>query len=245
MGYGKILVPQITPRTSLTCATGYCQALRESFGDGTFQNPNKSTSTEQQLLIWELTADAQLIKLLHAVRRLKANHCADPVCGVLLRGDLVRVLQVYEGMVQQLEVNPVSIRQQQEALAANPAAVLPPLGPAGGPIAELPSDQAALVWIQYMRFSRRSESVTASRKVRSRLHKLQCSIEMLADRAATLQVARSTCRAGAVFTSALRPDMWRMVCAFGCADVHPRKEGPALSMAGVCGVGAHGVAARA
>lgn len=73
-------------------------------------------------------------------------------------------------MVQQLEVNPASIRQQQEALAANPAAVLPPLAPAGGPMADLPSDQAALVWIQYMRFSRRSESVTASRKVRSRIH---------------------------------------------------------------------------
>lgn len=74
--------------------------------------------------------------------------------------------QVYEGMVQQLEVSPVALQQRQQALAANPAAVLPPLEPAGGPIADLPSDQAALVWIQYMRFSRRSESVTASRKVR-------------------------------------------------------------------------------
>ena len=73
--------------------------------------------------------------------------------------------QVYEDMVKQLEASPVAIRQHQEALAANPGAQLPPLEPAGGPIADLPSDQAALVWIQYMRFSRRSESVNASRKV--------------------------------------------------------------------------------
>ena len=64
-----------------------------------------------------------------------------------------------------LEVSPAALQQQKEALAANPAAALPPLEPAGGPIADLPSDQAALVWIQYMRFSRRSESVLASRKV--------------------------------------------------------------------------------
>jgi hypothetical protein len=74
--------------------------------------------------------------------------------------------QVYEDMVKQLEVSPLALRQAQEALAANPGALLPALAPAGGPIADLPSDQAALVWIQYMRFSRRSESVNASRKVR-------------------------------------------------------------------------------
>jgi hypothetical protein len=68
-------------------------------------------------------------------------------------------------MAQQLEVSPAALQQQKEALAANPAAALPPVEPAGGPIADLPSDQAALVWIQYMRFSRRSESVLASRKV--------------------------------------------------------------------------------
>lgn len=67
--------------------------------------------------------------------------------------------------MKQLEVSPAALRAQQEALAANPAAVLAPLGPAGGPIADLPSDQAALVWIQYMRFSRRCESLNASRKV--------------------------------------------------------------------------------
>jgi len=75
-------------------------------------------------------------------------------------------LQVYEGMVKQLEVLPAAIQQQQQLLAADPTAVLPPLEPAGGPIAELPADQAALVWIQYMRFSRRSESVKESRRVR-------------------------------------------------------------------------------
>lgn len=74
-------------------------------------------------------------------------------------------VQVYDEMVKQLEVSPAAVQQQQQLLAADPAAVLPPLEPAGGPIAQLPPDQAALVWIQYMRFSRRSESVTASRKV--------------------------------------------------------------------------------
>jgi hypothetical protein len=88
--------------------------------------------------------------------------------------------QVYESLVKQLEPSPEAIQQQQQqaaaaaaaAVAADPAAAaaaaaaVAPLGPAGGPITALPSDQAGLVWIQYMRFCRRSESVTASRKVR-------------------------------------------------------------------------------
>jgi hypothetical protein len=176
--------------------------LRESFGDGTYHNPNKLTATVQQLLIWVFWVLARWCAACigsyaaaACSARLTAGQCADFVCTVLLRCDLVRGIQVYEGMVQQLEVNPVSIRQQQEALAANPAAALPPLQPTGGPIADLPTDQAALVWIQYMRFSRRSESVTASRKVRSRLHKLKCSTELLTNCAVTLQVACDTSRA--------------------------------------------------
>jgi hypothetical protein len=77
---------------------------------------------------------------------------------------MLHLLQVYEALVQQLE--PAAPGQQQAngvAAAAAAAAAVPQ--PAGGPITALPLDQAALVWIQYMRFSRRSESVTASRRV--------------------------------------------------------------------------------
>lgn len=90
------------------------------------------------------------------------------LCAIALRS--IMKSQVYEGMVKQLEVLPAAIQQQQQLLAADPTAVLPPLEPAGGPIADLPADQAALVWIQYMRFSRRSESVKESRRVRQSQH---------------------------------------------------------------------------
>jgi hypothetical protein len=106
------------------------------------------------------------------------------------------VPQVYEDMVKQLEVSPLALRQAQEALAANPGALLPALAPAGGPIADLPSDQAALVWIQYMRFSRRSESVNASRKVRG---------------AATV-VARQSCSLGRVLCRSM---CWSMCVLSG------------------------------
>lgn len=71
---------------------------------------------------------------------------------------------MYENLVKQLEPPPAAVQQQPNG-TADPAA----LQPAGGPIADLPADQAALVWIQYMRFARR-ESVTASRRVSAADH---------------------------------------------------------------------------
>ncbi len=47
--------------------------------------------------------------------------------------------------------------------AATTAAEEPP--PPTGLAAALPPDQTALVWIQYMRFARRTESITSARKV--------------------------------------------------------------------------------
>jgi hypothetical protein len=75
-------------------------------------------------------------------------------------------LQVYESLVKQLEPPPGAVQQQQQQPnGADPAAPPPPPEPAGGPIADLPPDQHALAWIQYMRFCRR-QSLLASRKVR-------------------------------------------------------------------------------
>eukprot|EP00775_Hariotina_reticulata_P002070 gene2070-2390_t len=79
------------------------------------------------------------------------------------QGNIQAAKDVYESLVKQLERVPGP--QPNGVAAAAAAAAAPPPQPAGGPITALPPDQAALVWIQYMRFSRRSESVTASRRV--------------------------------------------------------------------------------
>jgi hypothetical protein len=60
--------------------------------------------------------------------------------------------QVYEGLVSQLEP-PKDPQQQQQQLSSSRE------------VANLPPDQQALVWIQYMRFCRRGESLTACRRV--------------------------------------------------------------------------------
>lgn len=83
---------------------------------------------------------------------------------------LLSLLQVYENLVKQLEPQPEAVQQQQQQQQPNGVADPATLQPAGGPIADLPSDQHALVWIQYLRFARR-ESVTSSRRVSLSLYR--------------------------------------------------------------------------
>lgn len=69
--------------------------------------------------------------------------------------------KVYENLVTQLEVAPA------DGAAADAAASQQKpedQKPRGGPVADLPADQQALAWIQYMRFLRRVD-VQASRRV--------------------------------------------------------------------------------
>lgn len=69
-------------------------------------------------------------------------------------------LQVYEAMAELLEgevPKPASDLKAEEGADAAPHA--PPLSPFGG-------EQGALVWLQYVRFLRRTQGIPAARMVR-------------------------------------------------------------------------------
>eukprot|EP00879_Flechtneria_rotunda_P025212 GHRR01026781.1.p1 GENE.GHRR01026781.1~~GHRR01026781.1.p1 ORF type:complete len:542 (+),score=148.52 GHRR01026781.1:427-2052(+) len=88
------------------------------------------------------------------------------------QGNTAAAKEVYEALVKQLEPPPGVLQQQQQPNGnAEPAAAPQP---AGGPIASLPPDQHALVWVQYMRFSRRIESINFARRLFIRARKARC-----------------------------------------------------------------------
>jgi cleavage stimulation factor subunit 3 len=104
-----------------------------------------------------------------AVALLRRGVAALPSCLLLhfaladaeeARGRTDAAKAVYEALVAQLEPDPTA------AAAAAAAASQPAPPPAGGPLlSPLPEDQAALAWCAYLRFLRRTEDLTACRRL--------------------------------------------------------------------------------